>query len=240
MRSSERVCVDSTNFRERRIDSRMGRYIKNIKGRRYAYEQTPYRVGDKIKNKMVYLGPVDGPARKKAADEKFRQVLRDNVAEYGKSRPGARYAKEAQAREQYHRDMGFKQTGEKEPPLTQEERYSQFVSDFWLKIDSKQVSPFEMRHREYTVTHASAQYRMGERFNNVRDEVHREDARQTAQDAPGRAQEAPAKDFTVDDEIEAREAKFETAVEEYNAGTSTTPDSPAPDDAPSPSGPDEP
>lgn len=65
-------------------------------------------------------------------------------------------------------------------------------------------------------------------------------ARQTAQDAPQRTQEAPAKNFTVDDEIEAREAKFEAAVDEYNAGTTAAPDTPAPDDAPSPSGPREP
>ena len=63
--------------------------------------------------------------------------------------------------------------------------------------------------------------------------MERTTTRQAAQDAPGRTQGPPAKDFTVDDEIEAREAKFEAAVDEYNAGTTAAPDSPAPDDAPS-------
>lgn len=218
----------------------MARYIKNINGRRYWYEQTPDYRGGKRTPITKYIGPVDGPARKKAADEKFRQVLRDNAYQYGRSRPGERRAKEAAAREQYHRDMGFKNAVGQEVPLSPEERYSQYVSDFWFKIDSKQTSAFDMRHREYTVSHSSAKYRMGERFNNVRDQVRAEDARQTAQDAPGRTQEAPAKDFTVDDEIGAREAKFEAAVDEYNAGTTAEPDAPAPDDAPSPSGPDAP
>jgi hypothetical protein len=213
----------------------MGRYIKNIKGRRYWYEQTPYRVGDKIKNKMVYLGPVDGSARRKAADEKFRQVLRDNVAEYGTSRPGARYAKEAEARAQYHLDMGFKNAVGQEVPLSPEERYSQYVSDFWFKIDSNQASPFEMRHREYNVSHGSVNYRATEYFQGLRDRVQAENDRQAAQDAPGRTQEAPATNSTVDAEIEAREAKFEAAVDEYNEGTTAAPDAPAPDDAPSPS-----
>jgi hypothetical protein len=183
---------------------------------------------------------VDGPARRKAADEKFRQVLRDNAYQYGKSRPGERRAKEAQAREQYHRDMGFKNAVGQEVPLSPEERYGQFVSDSWLKIDSKQVSPFEMRHREYKVTHGSGNYRASEYFGNLRDRVRAEDARQTAQDAPGRPQEAPATNSTVDAEIEAREAKFEATVDEYNAGTTAAPDAPAPDDAPSPSEPDAP
>jgi hypothetical protein len=66
------------------------------------------------------------------------------------------------------------------------------------------------------------------------DEMRDFEGRVAAQQAPGRTQEAPATDFTVDDEIEAREAKFEATVDEYNAGTTAAPAEPAPADAPSP------
>jgi hypothetical protein len=67
-----------------------------------------------------------------------------------------------------------------------------------------------------------------------------QDASVAPQNAPERTEEPASKNFTVDDEIEAREAKFDAAVEEYNAGTTAAPDTPAPDDAPSPSEPGEP
>ena len=44
-----------------------------------------------------------------------------------------------------------------------------------------------------------------------------QDARIAAQEAAPRTEAPAAKNFTVDDEIEAREAKFEATVEEYNA-----------------------
>ncbi len=133
--------------------------------------------------------------------------------------------------------MGFPGAEEPDAPLTHEERYRQFVSDFWVKIDRNQASPFEVWHREYTATHGSASYRATERFNQVRDEVQAEDARQAAQNAPERTEAPSPKNFTVDDEIEAREAKFEASVDEYNDGTTAAPDGPAPDDAPEPSEP---
>jgi hypothetical protein len=82
--------------------------------------------------------------------------------------------------------------------------------------------------------HASARWKEEARVS-ARERAHfgAKAARQTAQDAPGRAKGDKAKDFTVDDEIESREAKFEAAVDEYNAGTTAAPDAPAPDDAPS-------
>ena len=36
----------------------MARIIKTVKGRQYAYEQTSYRVGKKVRTKSKYLGPV--------------------------------------------------------------------------------------------------------------------------------------------------------------------------------------
>lgn len=200
---------------------------KTIKGRQYRYEQTSYREGGKVKTKSVYLGPVSGTTRK-AADEKYRQVLRDSVFLYGTSRPAERYAREARAREQYHYDLGFK--------VTPEERLRQVTSDFWFGIDSKRETNFEKRHREYTLIHPSTASRVAERFSKLREEIQKEEARIAAQDALGHAQAAPAKNFSVDDEIEAREAKFEATLDEYNATTGSEPLTDAPADT-SPSGP---
>jgi hypothetical protein len=62
MKMLERACNDSTNFRERRIHSRMGwnTYIKNG----YVYKQRSYRVGGKVKTESIYLGPVNRKRKK--------------------------------------------------------------------------------------------------------------------------------------------------------------------------------
>jgi hypothetical protein len=60
--------------------------------------------GEPRKRIVEWLGRVDGGGRK-AADEKYRAVLRENVYLYGKGRPGERYAREAAAREEF-RDIG--------------------------------------------------------------------------------------------------------------------------------------
>jgi hypothetical protein len=57
--------------------------------------------------------------------------------------------------------------------------------------------------------------------------------RQTAQNASGRASRAP-KNFTVDDEKDARQALHDRAMDEHNAGTKAAPAELAPADAPSP------
>lgn len=53
--------------------------IKTIKGRKYRYERTSYRVGDKVKHRSKYLGPVD-PVNKKRnqnAGRKPKMKVRD-------------------------------------------------------------------------------------------------------------------------------------------------------------------
>src|SRR5205085_9767611 len=187
--------------------------IKTVKGRQYRYLQRSVRVPGRRtpKTESVYLGPVGGNPRK-AADEKYREVLRDNMHRFGTTRPGARYASEARAREQYHRDMGFKGT-EGPGPQTPSERQQQGFQEFWLKVDTNKRSSFETRHAAYNLSHPSATYRVAAEFQRVRDEVRQQDARIAAQEAPQQTAAAPAKDFTVDDEIEARQAQQDEAVD---------------------------
>jgi hypothetical protein len=64
-----------------------------------------------------------------------------------------------------------------------------------------------------------------------------QDTRHASQNAPERAQDAPVKNFAVDDAIEARQAVHDKAVDEYNAGTEAAPDTAAPANAPAPDGP---
>jgi hypothetical protein len=193
--------------------------IKTIGGRQYEYLQTSYREGGKVKTKCVYIGPVGGKKRKKRGGG-FPPVSPAAIVLGGIALA-----------------MHIAKHG---------------VNPRDYKTRNRPPDPRSMRHMldrerqkwERRIDDAKAGYGKPkakvEQDARWREFMERTMARQTAQDAPGRAQEAPAKDFTVDDEIEAREAKFEAAVDEYNAGTTAAPDTPAPDDAPSPSGPHEP
>jgi len=42
--------------------------IKTIKGNKYKYERTSYRVGDVVKHKSKYLGPVEPKNKMKKGD----------------------------------------------------------------------------------------------------------------------------------------------------------------------------
>ncbi len=107
-----------------------------------------------------------------------------------------------------------------------------FERQRWARDRMRVRSPEEIKQEDEWRT-VSARWKEEARVS-ARERAHFEAkaSRQTAQDAPGRAQTSQAKDFTVDDEIEAREARSEAAVDEYNEGTTAAPDSPAPDDAP--------
>jgi hypothetical protein len=85
--------------------------VRNISGKPYSYLETRYRENGRVKSKSQYLGPLGGgksngpvsgsggprggpaPAwedMRKAADELYRNVLRENVELFGTSRSGAR------------------------------------------------------------------------------------------------------------------------------------------------------
>jgi hypothetical protein len=187
--------------------------IKTINGRQYEYLQTSYREGSKVRTKSVYIGPVGGTKRRKRGGGGFPFVnpasiilggiaLAMHVAKHGVKSPS------------------YKTKNRPPDPRSarhmlelERQRWERRIEDAkagWVKPKAKPEQDPEWRAFDEKLAAS----------------------RQTAQDAPGRAKGAKAKDFTVDDEIEAREAKFEAAVDEYNEGTTAAPDSPAPDDAP--------
>jgi hypothetical protein len=75
---------------------------RTIKGRKYLYREERWREDGKVRSRSTLVRPEAQSARK-VAREKFHDTLRDNVYRYGKSKSGERYAREAKAREQYHR-----------------------------------------------------------------------------------------------------------------------------------------
>lgn len=208
MRRVERVCVDSTNLRERRIDSRMSyEVIKTIRGRRYKYRQETYREGGKVKTRSVYIGPVDGPKRRRkgiSVGDIFRALFEVGgyVAVKGTKRPS------------------YKTKNRPPDPRSMKHMLDEARQKWERQIDDAKMGYGKQK----------AKVQPNAEWQEFMDRIA---ARQTAQDASGRTEGPQAKDFTVDDEIEAREAKFEAAVDEYNEGTTAAPDAPAPDDAPS-------
>jgi hypothetical protein len=195
--------------------------IKTIGGRQYEYLQTSYREGGKVKTKSVYIGPVGGRKRKKrgggfppvnpAAIVLGGIALAMHIAKHGVKSPD------------------YKSRNRPPDPRSWDAQLAYERRKWAERIANAKGIRRTSAHPEQTEAWREFDERLAAKV-----------ARQTAQDAPGRTQEAPAKNFTVDDEIEARAAKFEAAVDEYNTGTTAAADAPAPDDAPCPSGPGEP
>jgi hypothetical protein len=190
--------------------------IKTIKGRQYYYEQTARYRNGKRTPLMRYVGPVDPKRQRKriALSDILRALFEvgGHVAAKGTKRPSYK-------------------TKNRPPDPRSWDAQLAYERRKWEERIAKAKG---------TRRNTSAHPEQIDAWREFDERLAAKAARQTAQDAPGRTQEAPAKNFTVDDEIEAREAKFEAAVDEYNAGTTAAPDAPAPDDAPSQSGPHEP
>lgn len=112
-----------------------------------------------------------------------------------------------------------------------------FERQRWAQERMRSRSPEEIQ-REDAMRHVLDSAREEARVSAV-EQAHMEAkaARQTPQEAPQRTQEPPAKNFTVDDEIDAREAAFHATQEEVNAarGYDPAPTEP-PDGASAPSG----
>jgi len=136
------------------------RYQKKQSGVYASYEER-YREGGKGKSRYRSLGRVDGitPSQvtRKAADELYRQVLRDNVYTYGKSKPGERYAAADKARQAYQE---YLKTGEL--PTSELEQYERDQKEHWegesMRIQAK-------------ATAGHATFKAKEQYNAVRDEV---------------------------------------------------------------------
>lgn len=186
--------------------------IKTINGRQYEYLQTSYREGGKVRTKCVYIGPVGGRKRKKRGGG-FPPV-NPAAAVLGGIALAVHIARRGVKSPDYK--------AKSRPPDSRSARH----------MLERERQRWQRRMDDAKAGCGKPQAK-AEQDAGWREFMERTTARQAAQDAPGRAKGAKAKDFTVDDEIEAREAKFEAAVDEYNEGTTAAPDSPAPDDAPS-------
>ncbi|ABE61199.1 hypothetical protein Nham_0303 [Nitrobacter hamburgensis X14] len=209
--------------------------IKTIKGRQYYYEQTARYRNGKRTPLMRYIGPVDPKRQRKriALSDIFRALFEVGgyVAVKGTKRPDYKVKDIESGRTCQMRQANlkalYKQYG---VDLSSPQAFSATSAHL------SQAQRQELMHKVLAAGRAARAPKAPEaKFDWSGLEAKmaaNKAARQTAQDAPGRTQEAPAKNFTVDDEIEAREAKFEAAVDEYNAGTTAAPDAPAPDDAP--------
>jgi len=52
--------------------------IKTIKGRQYRYQQRSYRQGGKVRTETIYLGPVDGGARRRGLLRRVGDLIEAN------------------------------------------------------------------------------------------------------------------------------------------------------------------
>jgi hypothetical protein len=121
-------------------------------------------------------------AGRKLATEQYRDVLRQNVMLYGKSRPGERYVREAAARDAYQRHLEAEQVAKNAPPEVE-----------------KPPSPADHRASMYSVSHPSPSYRAKDEYMENRAAVKAEDERLDKEEDA-----YPAKDSPTDEE-EARQ-----------------------------------
>ena len=161
-----------------------------IKGRPYLYSEERYREGGKVRcrSRVVRGAYSKIPAEaRKAADERYREVLRENIYRYGTSRSGARYAREEAAREAYHHFLDRANSG---GPLTLDEARA----EAYTRIFDRPTSAFESRASKYASSKPSPEYRARTRFENVKEAVRAENARMN------KADKYPPKDTPTDEE----------------------------------------
>lgn len=171
--------------------------VRNINGRPYTYLETRYRENGKVKSRSEYLGPhgggrssgpVGGGGRggptpgaedmRKAADELYRNVLRENVELFGKSHPGARAARTAAARDAYQRYLQTEQAGKPTLPLTEQERHEQNVQAFGGK---ERAPPADLREALNNIGRPSPEAKAEAEYMANRATVQAEDAKLDAE-----------------------------------------------------------
>jgi hypothetical protein len=243
--------------------------IKTIKGRQYRYFQSTYRSGGKVRTNSKYIGPVGGGKRKRSTSvsDVLMNVFTLGVKAAAGELKERHYAKR-RAPSHRSKHVADKATRELDRLYGLDRSTPERWRETWERLRANTELFNEWRQQQETVTnelHAekarqqdaapksaeekqltASKQEFADRVNAHIAAQHArhadQDARQTSQDAPQAAQEAPAKDFTVDDEIEAREAKFDAMQEEVNAARGFNPaptdppdiPSPEPDDAPAP------
>ena len=131
--------------------SRMVRIVYRLKpnGKVYASLEEAYRdaQGRLRQRHLKSLGAVSGKnvpqETRKAATERYRQALRDNAYQFGRSWPGERYEREARAREEYQKYLAGAAAGEFTKDLTPEEYHSLSTEAFWRQVDARKDGPTE-------------------------------------------------------------------------------------------------
>lgn len=198
---------------------------RTIHGRRYTYYEERWRENGKVKSrstivKTVRSVPVNAETDRKAAVERYRDTLRQNVFIYGKSKPGERYEAEALAREAYQRHLDAEQRGEAFVQLSQEEHFNDVRSQFVHLGKASQADPSS---------------RAEAAFMSLRDAVHAEDrqldkesvkAGYPAKGSPTEEEEAKASDFiqTRDDYLSEKAEEW-AEVQADEASDAPNPDS---------------
>lgn len=249
--------TDSIIFAVRVIDSRMPRYIKVIRGRAYWYEQT-YRPGSRTPLTR-YIGPVEPKRKKIGLSDVLKGIFEAGLVlgarniiprppRAGRGKRGTqsnrtKLMREAELRalyESYGIDLSSPQAFNATRALLAQEQQTELMHKLLglgrAHSSSRELGPMSQAVREFN---ERARERMVQ-VDGGRVDRSILEARRTAQNVPGRTEEAPAKNFTVDDEIEARQATFEATLDEVNAMRGYEPLTDAPSDAPTPSDADAP
>ena len=78
---------------------------------RYLYLEERWRENGKVKSRSTLIKGDRESLERKLANERYRDVLRENVYRYGKSHTGERYRREAEARQAYHRYLDGEKRG---------------------------------------------------------------------------------------------------------------------------------
>lgn len=194
------------------------------------YWQESYREGGKVKTR--HLGPVGGKPRKQKLrggfalpfSAPFVLLVHALRKSFDKTYDRAR-SKSAKGR-----------VGKVDP--RSQERQDAYDRARWHETRMKEIHAFNIKRDVYVAQHAAdireRFYHLGRPSPVAAAKDRYAQARQEAQKEVTAPPTPTAKNFTVDDAIEAREARTEAAVAEHNAGTQAAPDSPAPADAPSP------
>jgi hypothetical protein len=176
-----------------------------IKGKPYTYLEERWRENGKVRSRSTIISSKASTPRQDAM-ERYRQVLRDNVYLYGKSKPADRYAAVSQARDEYQRFLTFEKSGK---ALTRQEATARLAGGDPYSVDA--------RERSYRAGHATPDHRALSRYTEVRDAVRAEDAKlsNTPDQAPARVGPTDEQEAQHQDRVDGARDANDRAYAEY-------------------------
>ena len=191
------------------------RWRTNQHGRHYLYYEERYRQDGKVKSRSVLIRGSGSKNPRKDAMERYRDVLRENVMLFGRSRPGERYQRTADARDAYQRFLDTEKLPDPPP--------------------DRPMSKFEVREMMYKVGHPTPASRVATEFlareQAARDEpAPKETASYPSRSTPTDEEEAMHAQWSANqaaerDEIAAEYAEHANAEAESESAPDT--DAPA-------------